>query len=199
VVSKAIEYLEGAVRHQPTYVEAHVALGEVLRRNGKVLASLSPYQEALRINPQSSQARWGYALALIHLRRHREAVEWLTAAMTIHPDRPEFAHLLARVLASTPDPAVRDGERAMTLLQALTSGPKTTELGETMAMAFAAVGEYDQAAAIQRGILNAVQRAGLAGDARRVESNLRLYERQQPLRAVWVGERADTVKPPGVP
>jgi tetratricopeptide (TPR) repeat protein len=186
---RAIEHFEGAVRHQPTLLEAHIALAEALRRTGQVRASLLSYQEALRISPQASQARWGYALALVHLQRHREAAEWLTAAIALHPDRPEFAHLLARVLAAAPDPAVRDGPRAMTLVQSLMTGPKTTELGETMAMALAELGEYDEAAAVQRGVLQAVRQGNLGDEARRVEANLRLYERRQPVRSVWIGEQ----------
>ena len=77
----------------------------------------------------------------------------------------------------------------MTLVQSLFTGPKTTELGETMAMVLAELGEYDEAAGVQRGVLQAVRRGNLADEARRVEANLRLYERRQPVRSVWVGEQ----------
>jgi serine/threonine-protein kinase len=189
--TRAIGYLQTAVQRQPTNIEAHVALGEALRRTRQVRASLVPYEEALKLNPQAAQARWGYALALVRLNRHREAVDWLTSAMALHPDRPEFTHLLARVLASAPDPSVRDGQRAMQLVESLLTGEKTTELGETMAMALAEVGDFRQAAAIQRGVLDAVRRGGVAEDMRRIEANLEMYERQQPLRTVWIGERAE--------
>jgi tetratricopeptide (TPR) repeat protein len=187
----AIEHFRTAILRQPTNIEAHLALGEALRRTRQVRASLVPYEEALKLNPQAAQARWGYALALVRLGQHREAVSWLTSAMALHPDRPEFAHLLARVLASAPDPAVRDGQRAMQLVKSLLSGQKTTELGETMAMALAEVGEYGEAAAVQRGVLDAVRRGGIADDMRRIETNLRMYERHQPVRTVWIGERPD--------
>lgn len=185
---EAIEHLQASVVHQPAYVEARIALAETLRRTGRVQDSLPQYREALRLDPKAVQARWGHALALVRLERYRDAVESLDAASASHPDRPEFPHLLARVLAASPDPDVRDGERALALVDELLKGQKTAELGETLAMALAELGDYQQAAAIQRGVLDTVQRAGRTEDARRLEVNLRAYERRQPLRVVWMGE-----------
>jgi tetratricopeptide (TPR) repeat protein len=184
----AIELLEAAVTYQPTYVEARIALAEALRRTGRLRASVPHYEEAVRLNPQAAQARWGHALALIRLDRFREASDSLTAALQVHPDRPEFQLLLARVLAASPDAAVRDGNRAMTLVQELLEGQKTTEVGETLAMTLAELGDFDQAAAIQRGVLQAVRNGGRETEARRLEANLRTFERRQPLRSVWVGD-----------
>lgn len=185
---RALELLEAAVVHQPTYTEARIALAETLRRTGRLRASLPHYEEALQLNPQAAQARWGYAMTLVRLDRHREAADSLTSAIALHPERPEFQLLLARVLAASPDRSVRDGPRAMALVQTLLAGQKTTELGETLAMALAEMGDYREAAAVQRGVLDAVRKGGRASEARRLEANLRLYERGQPLRSVWVGE-----------
>ena len=47
-------------------------------------------------------------------------------------------------------PRVRDGQRAKAIVEELLKGQKTTDLGETMAMTLAELGEYAEAAAIQR-------------------------------------------------
>ena len=39
----AIEHLSAAVRFSPNYVEAYIALGDALRRAGRVEASMEPY------------------------------------------------------------------------------------------------------------------------------------------------------------
>jgi hypothetical protein len=55
-----------------------------------------------------------------------------------------------------------------------------------MAMALAEMGQYGEAAAIQRGVIEAAQRAGAAHDAiRQMTANLRLYERGRPCRDPW--------------
>ena len=182
---QGIEHLSAAVKYQPNYVEARLVLADALRRSRRAEASLVHYREAITMNPRLSQARLGYAMALVQLRRDREARDLLSESMAQHADQPEIAHALARVLAASPDDRVRDGQRAMAIVQVLFKGQKTTELGETMAMTFAELGEYARAVDIQRGVMAAARKAGLSDAVRRMETNLRLYERQKPCRTPW--------------
>jgi tetratricopeptide (TPR) repeat protein len=193
----AIDHFLAAVKYQPSYVEAHVALADALRRNGRAEASLSHYKDALKLNPRMTQARLGYVVALVSLRRYQDARDWLTEATKLFPDQPEFTHALARLLASAPDGRVRDGQRAMTIVQALMKGQKTTALGETMAMALAELGDYQQAAAVQRGVLESARRARLDRALPSMEANLRLYEHHQPCRTPWRDE--ELVQAPAPP
>jgi tetratricopeptide (TPR) repeat protein len=194
---ESIKHLSAAASYNPTYVEALVALADALRRTGRDAASMTRYDEVLRINPRVAEARFGYAMALVRLRRYREARDWLTEAAGIHPDRGEFRQALARVLAASPDDSVRDGPRAVALVKELFSGEKTTELGETMAMSLAELGQYDEAVGIQRGVIDASSRSGQTAAARRMTANLRLYERRQPCRTPWSDD--DPVYAPGPP
>jgi tetratricopeptide (TPR) repeat protein len=190
----AIEHLSAAVKYQPNYVEAHIALADALSRTGKVQESLVHYKAALEINPRAAQASMGAALALARARRYQEARDRLQEAMQLQPDHPEFAHALARLLAAAPDDRVRDGQRSMQLIQQLFKENKSTDLGETMAMAFAELGDFREAAAIQRGVMAAAQKAGLQDAVRRMAGNLELYERRQPCRTPFPDN--DPFKPP---
>jgi tetratricopeptide (TPR) repeat protein len=192
----AIEHLSAAVKYQPNYVEAQLALADTWRRSGRADLSLGPYLEAVKINPRAAQARLGYAIALASLGRHREARDWLLEATTLSPDRPELKHALARLLATAPDPAVRDGQRARAIVQELLERQKTTDLGETMAMTLAELGEYAEAAAIQRGVMAAASAAGLRDAVQRMRENLRLYERGQPNRRPWRPDEVAIILPP---
>ena len=89
------------------------------------------------------------------------------------------------MLAAAPDDGVRDGARALALVQELMKGTKTTAIGETLAMAMAELGQFRDAADVQRGVMAAAQQAGLARDVRRMTANLRLYERGQACRMPW--------------
>jgi hypothetical protein len=66
---------------------------------------------------------------------------------------------------------------------------RTVELGETVAMALAAQGRYQEAAAVQRDLISGVQKAGLTDLAQRLTGNLRLYERNEPCRTPWTDEQ----------
>lgn len=194
---EAIERFSAAVRYNPNYVEALTGLADALRRGGRVEESLKTYTEIVRINPRAAEARFGYAMGLVRLHRYREARDWLVEATRVQPDQPDLALALARILAASPDNSVRDGARAMAITEELFKGTKTTVLGETLAMALAEVGQYDEAVKIQRGVLDAAKRAGLQSEVREMAANLRLYEQHQPCRRPWADD--DPVHSPGPP
>jgi tetratricopeptide (TPR) repeat protein len=173
------------VKYNPNYVEAWMALGDTLRKGGRFDASLKPYAEVVRINPRHAEARFSYAMALVRLRRYKDAKEWLEESARAQPDRPELAHALARLLAAAPDDAVRDGARAMALVQDVVKGNQTTSVGETMAMALAELGQFSNAVEVQRGVIAAAEQAGMSADVRRMTANLARYERRQACRTPW--------------
>lgn len=193
----AIERFSSAVRYNPNYAEAHLGLADALRRAGRVPDALKSYTDVVRINPRSAEGRFGYAIGLIRLHRYRDARDWLVDSLRILPDHPDLSMALARVLAASPDGSVRDGTRAMAVVEQLFKGAKTTALGETLAMALAEVGEFDEAAKVQRGVLDAAKRAGMTPEVREMTANLRRYEQRMPCREPWADD--SPVHSPGPP
>ena len=188
---QAIEHLSAAVRSDPTYVEARLRLGDVLRRSGRAAESLSLYEQAAKLDPRAADAPFGYALALVALRRYQDARARLIDAMTAYPGHAVFAHTLVRLLAAAPDDRVRDGRAAMTLLQPLLAKqPRSPEVDEMMAMTLAELGQYGEAITRQREAMVAAERAGRPDRARQMAANLALYERRSPCRTPWIDEDA---------
>jgi tetratricopeptide (TPR) repeat protein len=182
---EAIDRYTAAVTHDPGLVEAHLRLADALRRIGRLEASLSSYQQVLELDPDREEARFGEAMALVRLTRHREARERLRVAMNLHPEQPAFAQALARLLAASHDPQVRDGQRALELVQTLAAEHKTTSVAETMAMALAEVGRFADAAEWQRLAMVVAVDAGHPDAARRMAANLALYQRHEACRTPW--------------
>jgi len=187
-MTPAIDHLTSAVSYNATYLEARIALADMLRGTGRADASLPHYREAIALNPRAIEPRFGYAMALTRLRRYKDARDILEEAIRMQPDRQEVSIALARLLAAAPDDRVRDGRRALMIVDDLFKTNKTTVLGETMAMALAEVGDFGQAVGIQREILQAAQAAGLQDDVRRMSGNLALYERHRPCRTPWTDD-----------
>jgi tetratricopeptide (TPR) repeat protein len=176
--SKAIEYDAG-------FIDARYSLAEMLRGTGRLEASLPHYQAIVQADPNSSQARFGYAMALVRLGRWGDARDALVTATRAHPDQPGFAHALGRLLAAAPDDAVRDGAQALRILEPLAKQSAGPAIAESLAMALAETGQYEAAARWQR---DAISRAGGQSGAGRLQDNLRLYEGRSPCRTPW---RAD--------
>jgi len=93
--------------------------------------------------------------------------------------------LLTRLLAAAPDDRIRDGRRAMVVMQSLLEKPRSTDLGETLAMTLAELGQYEEAVAWQREAMAAAERGGRADLVERMAENLRLYEHHMPCRTPW--------------
>jgi tetratricopeptide (TPR) repeat protein len=180
----AIEHFTAALKADPGSVESRLQLAETLRASGREAESLPQYAEVITTSPAISQARFGYAMALVRLQRYREARDWLSDAMKTYPDQPGFAHALARILAAAPADGVRDGGRALSLMQDLLKQQKTIGLAETMAMTMAELGRFDEAIAWQRDAL-AAARQGQRDAVARLEQNLTLYESKRPCRTPW--------------
>jgi tetratricopeptide (TPR) repeat protein len=186
--TEAIAALTRAVQYSPSYLVAQVALGNALRAAGRVEASLEPYRAAVEGDPRAAEARFGYAMALVRLKRWREARASLEESRRVLPDRNDLTHALARLLASAPDATVREGQRALMLTEAVMQTTRTPDVGETLAMAQAELGRFDQAAEIQRSVIDAARGAGDQAAVRRLTANLRLYERRQPCRTPWADD-----------
>jgi tetratricopeptide (TPR) repeat protein len=180
--TEAIEDFSNALKHDPGYIQARVQLAGVLARSGHPQEALDHYEQVLDRDPGQKDAVFGYAMTLLRLHRYREAVERLSGAMKIYPDDPVFGHTLARLLAAAPDARVRDGWRAKALVDELLKKQQSIELGETTAMTLAELGEYEQAAAVQRDVMAAAEKAGLRDAVRHLAENLKLYEHRQPCR-----------------
>ena len=183
---EAIERFEAALRYQPNDGEVRRRLAVSLRRAGDPAAAFEQYRTVLRMDPDVADARFGAAMALVQLRRYREARDRLDAGIEAFPGVSIFPHALARLLAAAPDAEVRDGLRAMRLVEQLAAGgERTIDLGETMAMALAEVGRYGEAAAVQRDLIAAAEAEGMRDIVPRLAANLRRYEQGRPSRTPW--------------
>jgi tetratricopeptide (TPR) repeat protein len=184
--AQALSHFQAAIKYQPNYVEAHLALADVERRHKQTAAALDEYKAALAINPRHTIARLGYAMSLYDLKRYRDTRDWLEDAVKQFPDRQEYKIALARLLSACPEAGIRDSQRALAIAQELFKGPQhTTALGETIAMALAEDGDYAQAISIQRDVIAAARQSRLTAQLPRMQQNLALYERHQPCRTPW--------------
>ncbi len=179
---EAIDHLSAALERDPAYIQARVQLADVLARSGRPDEALSHYDEALALDPTRPEPGYGAAMALVRLERYEAARNRLQQGVETSPENPMFKHALARLLASAPDARVRDGRRAMALVEELLEQGQNFALGETAAMALAEMGLYDQAAAVQRDVMAAARDAGLTDTVQRMAGNLAMYEAGRPCR-----------------
>jgi len=182
---EAIAEFTKAVDADPASVDARMSLADALRRTGREPESLPHYADVIARSPAVSQAAFGYAMALVRLGRYREARDRLDASVKTYADQPGFPHALARVLAAAPDDSVRDGAKAMTLVRPLLQTQRTLELMQTMAMAMAEAGRFEEAVQWQRDAMTAATQSNRRDLDGRLAENLSRYERRLACRVPW--------------
>jgi tetratricopeptide (TPR) repeat protein len=206
--AEAIEHFAAAVKYQPDYLEARLGLAEALLVTGRLQESLRHFERIVALDPSLAEAWVMYAMTLVRLHRYQEARDRLNEATRVHPGEPELTALLVRLLAAAPDDQVRDGRRAMALMQELLKGPPRgnvqsgdpfpPDVRETMAMTLAELGRFDEATRWQREAISAAKQSGRADLARLMADNLSLYEQRRPCRTP-LSEPASPAPPPSRP
>jgi hypothetical protein len=101
------------------------------------------------------------------------------------PESVELLHALARLLASADDPEVRDGERAVELARRTLRAGSTLDRIETLAMASAQAGLFDEAIRLQRELIRTVTWHGQSDVLPRLEANLARYRAGLTCCAPW--------------
>ena len=97
-------------------------------------------------------------------------------------------HLLARLLATASEPEVRDGDRAVTMARELLRLRPGPDVAETLAMALAETGDFEQAVQLQEQVVQrSRQRGEPASSLNPRERRLESYRQGRAVRDPWRG------------
>jgi protein O-GlcNAc transferase len=183
---EALAHFREAVRLHPELVSARMELARTLQRIDDHQAALEHYERAVALEPGNAEARLGRAFARIRLERFSEARSGLEEDVVSLPDEPAFEHALARLLAAAPDDSLRDGARALAITEELSRSMKNLDLAETVGMALAEGGRWEEAVRWQSSLLELARQSGEPTRVARVARNLALYRTGQACREPWV-------------
>jgi tetratricopeptide (TPR) repeat protein len=188
----ALRYFEEAARLQPDHTRALNNAGSLLARKGRLDLALPYFERLTAVDPFNQEALANLALAHARLGqldlvagRYSEAMEHLNEAMRIEPTRPVHARDLALLLATCPDPRLRDGVRAVDLAGRASRATQDLHPGflEVLAAAHAETGDFGEAERIaERALLLALQ-AGQESKTGTLQRALAGYRAGRPFRS----------------
>jgi len=158
---QAINYYSLALRMKPDYIEARVNLGVALAQQGKIDQGIGQFQQALQLEPNSAEAHNDLGIALGMKGNFNEAVLHYRQAINLKPDWPLPLNGLAWILATYPDPNVRDAKQAIEIAEraAAMTNHQDAIILNTLAAAYAAAGQFDKAAATAQQALDLARAA----------------------------------------
>jgi tetratricopeptide (TPR) repeat protein len=178
----AVAAFKKAVELHPKSAAAHSNLGTALRDSTDLPGSVTAYKKAIELDPGKFQAH--YNLGMIHQSQgqYAEAEQAYLEAIKAQPAFVPAKNALAWLLSTCPDDKIRDGKRAVeyaTTACELT-GWKTPLFLDTLAAAYAAAGQFEEAVRYQS---RAVDDPALNGDDRAAaKQRLELYQQKKPFR-----------------
>jgi len=183
-LDEAIALLESAADLRPDNSPAHENLAKALLQKGRVTEALLHYRKLLELQPHNMEIHNIVGTVLVQQGRVREGAEEWEKVLSVDPDNGNAMSNLAWVFATSPDPSIRDGAKAIQLAEravSLSAG-RIPILFRTLAAAYAENGRFSDAIqAAQRGIESANSQ-GNTGLANELQGNIELYQTQQPLR-----------------
>lgn len=178
--NESIELLRKLLRIEPRDLAARRLLGQSLVGAGKPGDALALLKESHQIAPDDEDVLLQLAELLHGQNQQDQALVLLNQAHAAHPDRGLTAHALARQLATCAAPKLRDGARALKLAKVVHDASPNFEHTETLALALAATGRFEEAIRLQKQLLAAAEKQGAAATAERVRGNLKRFEMQEP-------------------
>ena len=143
----AIAHYRQALQLDPHRDGAYRGLGMALQAQDKLDQAVIYYRQSLALNPNNIHTHYRLALALQSQHQDTKAIDHFRHAIRLAPDWPEPINGLAWLLATHHDPALRDPQDAITLARhaAEVTSHKDSSVLDTLAAAYAAAGQFEQA------------------------------------------------------
>ncbi|MDD5063179.1 MAG: tetratricopeptide repeat protein [Phycisphaerae bacterium] len=173
---EAIKCFTEALRIKPD-AAAHTNAGHVLALQGNLDEALVHLAEALRLNPNYAQAHYYLGQVLAQRGKYSEAITHFEDTLRLKPDWIEPMNNLAWLLAASRETTIHNPAKAVGLAQRACdlTNYRSPDLLDTLAVAYAAAGDFGKAVDIAEKALELCQSSGQDALKKEIENRLVLY------------------------
>ena len=179
---RAESHLKTVIEKEPRDVNAKLKLAEIYTKSGKFAEAKDIFTKVQ--TDQGLDANGAISLAAIYKKegQHKQALALLEDSYTRMPGNGLIMNELAYILAASPDGSIRDGARAFKLAQQVVQASPIIPHIQTMAMAYAELGDCAAAAQMLKQVLETVKQAGNEAIAAQILNQVRYFETNNPCR-----------------
>lgn len=144
---QAILHLQKAVELDPESGVTLLTLGMVQARSNLLEEALATFESASALDPANSDIAFNHANVLKQLLRYEDAITLLRKNLAATPEGKNTLMLLAWILATCPDDALRSGSEAVELAEKACElfKNKNPESLNSLAAAYAEIGDFEKA------------------------------------------------------
>ncbi len=184
----AIERFREALELDGDDLELRYDLASLLGHTRQLDEAVAEFETLIAAAPRHDPARRGQIAALVLAGRFAEARVKLQEALRTFPRNVDFALLQVRLLATAPDPRVRDGDLALTIARRVYAERQESAVRQALALAYARAGMFAEATVIQRQLLEEAEHAGEEALAAERRSRLDAFQGGEAWTATTAGE-----------
>lgn len=176
-----------ALKYQPDSDKLHNSLGIALSQQGKLDPAAAEFEKAIQLNPQFPWPYLNYAAVLQRKGLAGPAVTNYTKALELQPQWAEALDKLAFLLATCPDPPWQDPAKAVQLATQATDLTDRTspDLLDTLAISYAAAGEFSNAVTTAELAEKEAQAAALQPLAAKLQNEIQNYRAGKTASVDW--------------
>jgi tetratricopeptide (TPR) repeat protein len=178
----AISYYLACVAALPNHAEAQYNVASALLRKGRLDEAIVHYEKALELFPKNPDAHVNLGSALLAKGRVVDAITQYKEALHLAPENVAAQSNLAWLLATSPDPSLRNGPEAVPLAEQASRSPggKRPLILRILAAAYAEAGRFPEARDTAHEALRVADEQGNSTLSDLLRKEIALYELDRP-------------------
>jgi tetratricopeptide (TPR) repeat protein len=185
-MNETIIQYQKAVEIKPDFAEAHNNLGYCFLQIGRVDEAIVQYRRTIELQPRFVQAYNNLGNAFRRKRMAAEAMACYQKAIELHPQFIPAQINLASMLATWPEPSVRNGGKAVALAEQASQFSRGGDplVLRTLAAAYAETGRFPEAVATAKRALAAAVTQSNTALTNALQTEIGLYQTNSPCRFI---------------
>jgi tetratricopeptide (TPR) repeat protein/MFS family permease len=166
----------------PNIDEMFSGLGMTYERKGNLALAEINYKKALTIKPDYEPTLTNLGIVLLKQGKLDAAIQNFNKVVELNPDRVEILNNLSRLLVTVSEVSIQEANRAIELAERACelTGYKNPEFLETLAIAYAAAGRFDDAMKTAQQAIDVAKAGGREDLCDEIQRWLELYKANQP-------------------
>ncbi|MEE8105613.1 MAG: fused MFS/spermidine synthase [Planctomycetota bacterium] len=183
-IDDAIAIFRRALEDESDDARLHNQLGRALAGKNEAAKALKAFERAAELAPENPRFRANLGLAYSGQGNDTGAAREFRACLKHDADNAAVLNALVRLLASSPDDTVRNGEEAIRLAGRLGTliGSTHPQALDSLAIAYAEAGRFDDAVETAASALAAAEQNDMAELAAAIRERLAQYGANKPFR-----------------
>ena len=181
---EALKQWQAAIRLNPDNIEAYNKIAFILTRQSKYNEAVQFLFKAAELSPDNAGVYFNLALLFQIQNKEKAAIAAYSQGLKVQPNNPKGLNGLAWILTTTSGPDLRNPTQAVSLAQTACqlSAGKNPEYLKTLAAAYAAASQFDEAVQTAQTAINSANTLGLKSKAEEITRHLHLYRNHQALK-----------------